>query len=124
MFTALRDRAAACDGCSVPLTCVKSLPQSQYDARKVKWSFCVICQSPRPRKLFWINLVSKLHDDPGSVATDVRIVFGSFSRSNDRKKCALSLISGPPTAPPICWFAYGSLRLAMKSLAFHWSSRK
>ena len=35
MLTALRYRAAACEGCSVPATCVKGLPQSQYDARKV-----------------------------------------------------------------------------------------
>ena len=36
MFTALRERAAACDGCSVPDTCVNGLSQSQYDARAVR----------------------------------------------------------------------------------------
>ena len=71
-----------------------------------------------------MSFVSNDHDDPCSAETEVMIVFGSFSRSNDRKKCALSLISGPPMAPPSCWFAYGSTRLAMKSLAFHLSSRK
>src|SRR5687768_6865606 len=102
MLIALRYRAAACDGCSVPATCVKSLPQSQYDARYVMWSFGVNCQSARPRKLFCSSLVSNDHDDPGNAATEVRMVFGSFSRSNERKKCALSLISGPPMAPPSC----------------------
>src|SRR5687768_18231617 len=121
---ALRERAAACDGCSVPETCVKGLSQSQYEARAVRRSFGVNPQSARPRKLFCTSLVGNDHDDPGNAATEVRMVLGSFSRSSDRKKCALSLISGPPMAPPSCWFAYGSTRLAMKSFAFHLSSRK
>ncbi len=61
-LTARRERSAACEGCSVPDTCVKGLPQSQYDARAVRWSCGAICQSPRPRKLFWTVLVSKEND--------------------------------------------------------------
>ena len=55
---ALRERSAACDGCSVPLTCVNGLPQSQYDQRVVTWSPWRSCQSPRPRKLFCTSLLS------------------------------------------------------------------
>ena len=43
----------------MPATWVNGLPQSQYETRDgeviVRLSHC---QSPRPRKLFWISLVS------------------------------------------------------------------